>query len=169
MDISQYLMILIPYNEQDEVEKQPYEIGNRDHRKFCQDMVKKYHLNHIGGESHIDYARTFNSYGFTVIFSSGARVDGKLFASIFLPENMSSYQIDFLYDRKEDFQKNYHEIVNLFETLVYTTKPLSYNSGYKDFRSLTIEAIINRNPNQKNGQILLYEELSKRKEEILKR
>ena len=31
MDISQYLMVLIPYNQEDEIEKQPYEIGKRDH------------------------------------------------------------------------------------------------------------------------------------------
>ena len=41
MEISQYLMVLIPYNQEDEIEKQPYEIGKRDHREFCQDMIKK--------------------------------------------------------------------------------------------------------------------------------
>ena len=90
MEISQYLMVLIPYNQEDEIEKKPYEIGKRDHREFCQDMIKKYNMVHMGGESHIDYARTFNTYGYTVVFSSGTKVNGKLFASIFLPENMSS-------------------------------------------------------------------------------
>ncbi len=169
MDISQYLAILIPYNQQEEVEKQFYEIGNRDHRDFCQKIIKKYNMVHKGGENHIDYARTFNSYGFAVIFSSGAKVNGKLFASIFLPEEISSYQVDFLDSCKECFEEKYHELINFFETLSYTTNPLTYNSGYKDFRNLGIEAIINHNPNQKNGQKLLYEELFKRKEEMLKR
>lgn len=39
----------------------------------------------------------------------------------------------------------------------------------KNFRSLEIEEIINQNPNAKNGQILLYEELDRRKKEMLKR
>lgn len=169
MDISQYLMILIPYNEENEVEKQPYTLGNRDHRDFCQKIIEKYDMNHSGGESHIDYAKAFNENRYVAIFSSGAKVDGKYFASIFLPEEMSSFQIDFLMNTKECFKEKYHERINFFSTLIYTTEQLPYNSGYKNYRSLEIEALINRDPNAKNGQILLYDELERRKKEMLKR
>ena len=169
MDISQYLMILIPYNEKDEIEKQQYTIGDRDHRSFCQKIIEKYNMNHSGGESHIDYATTFTENRYVAIFSSGAKVDGKFFATIFLPEEMSAFQIDFLLNTKQCFNEKYHELINFFSTLVYTTETLPYNSGYKNFRSLEIEAIINQNPNAKNCQILLYEELDRRKKEMLKR
>ena len=169
MNISKDLMVLIPYNEELEIEKQPYQLGNRDHRDFCQKIIEKYNMNHLGGESHIDYARTFNENGYIAIFSSGAKIDGKLFASIFLPEEMSLFQIDFMLNTKECFKENYHELTNFFSTLIYTTEPLPYNSGYKNYRSLEIEALINRDPNAKNGQILLYDELERRKKEMLKR
>ena len=70
---------------------------------------------------------------------------------------------------KECFKGNYHELTNFFSTLIYTTEPLPYNSGYKNYRSLEIEALINRDPNAKNGQILLYDELERRKKDMLKR
>lgn len=169
MDITNFLVILIPYDENQKIEKQNYEIGNRDHREFCKEIIKKYNMEHTNGEGHLDFAETFNKNGYAVIFSSGAKVNGKFFASVFLPEKLSIFQINFFENCQNCFSQNYHELVNFFSTLVYSPNNLTYNSGYKNYRSLEIEALIDNNLNKKNGQILLNEEIAKRKEEVLKR
>ncbi len=168
MDISKLLIFAIPEREnlernlKQEVYFKEYRLGDRDHRDFCEAFIQEHKLDHKGrGQSHIDYATTFCENGILLGFNSGALVNEKYFCTMFLNENLSDFQISFLYSQKEIYEKKFHQQENLFSTLVYSTESLPYRSGYPNFRYLKIEAIIQRNPDVGNGQALLFQELER--------
>ena len=61
MDITNFLVILIPYDENQKIEKQNYEIGNRDHREFCKEIEDKYPtVKFYGGYATCDWEQLYN-------------------------------------------------------------------------------------------------------------
>lgn len=97
--------------------------------------------------------------GFCVIVNSGRPLDGKYFATIFLPKQMTYKQIKFFEENKDLFLEHFHD--NLLETAICTDEKLPYNSLYRD---LKIEKIIE---NRKCSNIdMLYEEIERQKDFI---
>ena len=110
------------------------------------------------------YAFILASYGYATVLNGAAPFDGKYFApGIILPEQLSSYQIQFFENVKKLFEDHYH--LNLMQTTIYTEQKLPYNSLH---RKLKIEAIIN-GEKEKNDFELLYDEIEKQKESIMKK
>lgn len=94
--------------------------------------------------------------GFCVVVNSGRPLDGKYFATIFLPKQMTYKQILFFEENMDLFLENYHD--DLLEIAVYTDEKIPYNSSY---RNLKIEKIIE---GQKCSNIdMLYGEIERQK------
>ncbi len=175
VDLSKYLVWLVPNFESKDmgIELQlygkEYILGEKDHREFCEEFIKEHKLDHKGrGGSHLDYARTFCENGFLVGFFSGAPMNHKYYGNIFLPEEMNDYQMEFMESQRKIFAEEFYSETNYFSVLVYSQEELPYRSPYPGFRSLEIEAMIDRNPNGKNGQILLFEELERMKQKKMR-
>jgi len=156
---------IIPGNELEQLEDgEPILYDSSDHQENCKDFCNKYNINSEYCTSHTSYAKLFNSLGMIIVFNSGKRVDGLYHCGIYLPENLTNNQIQFLEDTKELFNENYYQLNGLFETRVYTTAELPYKTT-DGFRDLHIESIIENRKND-NGQELLYIEVDRQKDLI---
>lgn len=141
--------------------------SKKDHPDYCQKFCMENGIDCSHCHTHLDYAKILTSLRMIVVFNSAVPIDGKYFCSIFLPEQMTEKQINFLEKQSTLFQEKYYEKVSFFRVKVYTSVPFTYTYKITDnFRDLKIENIIANN-SEENGQKFLYQEVNRQKEEII--
>ncbi len=141
-------------------------INNKDHPERCKEFCEENGIDDSYCSTHADYARLLNLLGMIVVFNSGRKVDGKYLCGIYLPEELTENQISFLEDTKELFKEKYYEDAGFFGVRVFTNHPEEFTYKITDkYRNLYYESII-ANKECENGQLLLYEEVVRQKENL---
>lgn len=138
-------------------------IGDKDHKENCRNVCEKLGLELPISESHDAYGEHFNRAGIAVVFNSAVTIDGKYFASMYLPEQLTARQIEFFENQRTLFYEKYNPL--LTESIFYTTKNKEYVSSKKNYRDLKIEKLIN-GVRATNNIDLFYEEIDRQKEEL---
>ena len=122
------------------------------HFEFFSKLFDKLGIEKPNSWNDVSCALKIAEKGFATVVNSGRPIDGKYFATIFLPKQMTFKQILFFEKNKNLFLENYHD--NLLETAIYADEKLPYNSSYRD---LKIEKIIEGKRNIRNIDMLYHE------------
>ncbi len=130
------------------------------HLEFFSKLFDKLRIEKPNSWDDITCALKLAEKGFATVVNSGRPIDGKYFATIFLPKQMSLKQIEFFEENKSLLLENYHD--HLLEIAIYIDVKPPYNSSY---RNLKIEKIIEGKKEYSNLD-MFYEELQKQKEFI---
>ncbi len=166
MDISKFLVWVVA-PAQNEIDFLEYHFGCTEHRDFLRKLIADKKINHYGrGESHFAFAQTLCENGYIVGINSGVKIGGRYTCTLFLPEHLSSWQLEFLEGVIPIFKEKFYTDKNMFSTLVYSTSSFGYKSGYDNFRDLEIEAKINNSSflqSEEAGVMMLEEELGRMK------
>ncbi len=134
----------------------------KQHIDVLEKLREEYRLPNPSSRSIIEYAKTFCEIGIFTLVNIG-KIDGRYAACLFLPEQLTSTQIETIESLRTIFEESFHNEESKFQSSVYTTNTtLTYKLNEKCFRDLYIESIIDGERN-KNGIELLYQEIEKHK------
>lgn len=157
------LLWIIPPQE----ERKPFytfpSFPGKVHIEYYKQFYKENNLVLPSEESDFSFGIDLAQKGFVNVVNSGHAVNGKYYASFFIPEQVTENQIKFLEDIKLLLTEKYHK--DILDVLIITSEKQSYTN--KNYRILSMESKINHS--NKDPLTLLYEEIEKQRKHNKKR